>query len=100
MNAEKSYSPTKVMEFFIIGMIVMCAMLATIAFLAVFNVYQHGWSGALPLFSTVIGLTYIGLTSNDRWSIRELPAAQFALSLGAGLMLGGAGIAAKVLLSA
>lgn len=100
MNAEKSYSPTKVMEYFIIGIIVVCGVLATVAALGVINVYQNGWSGALPIFATVAGLTYIGRTSNDKWTLREFPGSYFALSIGGGLLLGVIGVAVKVYLFA
>lgn len=96
MSTEKAYSPTKVMEFFIIGMSIMCGILFLVASLGVINVYQNGWSGALPILATVAGLTYIGRTSNDKWTLREFPGIYFALSIGAGLLLGILGVAVKV----
>lgn len=98
METGKVASTSKFIELFTILMLLMCAVLTTISFLAVFNTYRDGWSGLLPVVIAAVGLTYVGRTSEDKWTLRDLPGSHFALSIGAGLLLGGIGVAAKVYL--
>lgn len=100
MQTKNTPSGRNFLEMFIIMMVCFCALLVIIGFMTVFNVVSHGWVAAAPLIVLVVGMIYFGNSASDKWTFTELPGAHFALSLGAGVLLGVLGVGAKLLFAA
>lgn len=66
-----------------------CALLVIIGFMTVFNIATNGWFQIIPFLATVAGLIYACETGPNPLNLREAPCAWLALSLGAGVILGG-----------
>ena len=83
---------------FIMVMGIICSMLVIIGFMSVFNIATNGWIQLIPLLATAAGLIYIGRTGSTPLNFREAPGVWLALSLGAGVIIGGVTLLLKAIL--
>lgn len=97
MHSQNTSTGSHIINLCLMMVAAFCASLVTIGFMTVFNIATNGWIQLIPFLATAAGLIYIGRTGPNALNLREAPGAWFALSLGAGVILGGLALLARAL---